>query len=145
MTRNQFRILVVLNQLLLFAAVVAQERFDRSFPTEPTSDPGADVSVMNPETITAVSYSYIQDWFGTAILVSGITASIGLFFGQRWGRTLFLLTCVATIFFPLDMGLYITDFWTGCFSYLATLTQGAILGLAYFSHVKRMFAKARED
>lgn len=145
MTRNQFRILVVLNQLLLFAAVVAQERFDRSFQTEVTSDPGTDVSVMNPETITAVSFSYIQDWFGTALLVSGITASIGLFFGQRWGRTLFLLTCVATLFFPLNMGIYISDFWTGFFSYLASLTDGAVLGLAYFSHVKRIFDKPQDD
>ena len=141
MTRNQFRILVVLNQLLVLAAVVAQEMFEQSFG----SDHGPDVSVMNPETLTAVSSSYVQYWFGTATLVSGLIASVGLVFGQRWGRTLFLLTCVAALFFSLSTDIHISNGWSGSVSYLASLTDGAILALAYFSHVKRIFDKPRDE
>ena len=54
MTRNQFRILVVLNQLLVLALVVVQEMFDQSLPPELRSDPGGGVSVMNPETSSVV-------------------------------------------------------------------------------------------
>ena len=141
MSRNQFRILVVLNQLLVLATVVVQESFEQSLPTELRSDPGTDASVMNPESITAASFSYVNYWFGTAILVMGLAASVGLFLGQRWGRTLFLLTWVGTLSFSLTSDIYISNGWSGFVSYLASTTDGAILGLAYFSHVKRMFEK----
>ena len=145
MTRNQFRILVVLNQLLVLAAVVVVEMFERSFPAEMRSDPGTDVSVMNPESLTAASVSYVHSWFGTAILFVGLTAAVGLFFGQRWGRTLFLLNCVATLFFSFSEQIYLSNNWSVFVSYLASLSDGAILALAYFSHVKRIFDKPRDD
>lgn len=145
MSRNQFRILVVLNQLLILATVVVQEMFEQSLPTELRSDPVTDGSVMNPETITALSPSFLQSWFGTAVLVLGLAASVGLFFGQRWGRTLFLLSLLGTLSFSLKSDIYISNGWSGFVAYLASMTDGAILALAYFSHVKRMFEKPKDD
>ena len=144
MSRNQFRILVVLNQLLILATVVVQEMFEQSLPTELRSDPGTDVSVMNPETITAVTYNLLQSWYGTAILVLGLTAAIGLFLGHRWGRTLFLLSCLGWLSFGFTSDIYFTNGWSSSVGYLAGTTDGAILALAYFSHVKRMFEKPKD-
>ena len=145
MSRNQFRILVVLNQLLILATVVVQEMFEQSLPTELRSDQGTDVSVMNPEPITAVTYNLLQSWYGTAILVLGLTAAIGLFFGQRWGRPVFLLSCLGWLSFGFTSEIYLSNGWSSSVGYLAAITDGAILGLAYFSHVKRMFEKPKDD
>lgn len=111
MSRNQFRILVVLNQLLVLTWVVVQEMSDLSLPPELGSVRESDASVMNPSTSLIASAGDIHYWFGNAILVIGLTASVGLFLGHRWGRTMFLFTWVATLFFSLAADIYVSTAW----------------------------------
>ena len=136
MSRNQFRFLVVINQLLILTAVVVQEITDRSLPPELKSYLGIDESVLTSEITRVTLLSDVPYWL---IILVGLIASFGLYLGKRWGRSLFLLTFVAALLVTLLTPVYINTGWTAFVSYLVGTTEGMILGLAYFSHVKRMF------
>jgi hypothetical protein len=141
MTRSQFRLLVVTNQLLILVSVAVQEVTDKSFPPELKSYLGIDESVLSPP----VSGFYGWNWVTLVIILAGVIASIGLCFGKRWGRELYLLTFLAALFTTLMGDLYVDTTWTVFVSYLVGTTEGMILGLAYFSHIKRMFQHSEEE
>ena len=133
MTRSQFRLLVVLNQLLIIATIPVQEISDQALlPQLRTGSSVFDQQGLPP-------LSDIPYWVGTAVIVIGFVAAIGLFFGKRWGRTLYLLVAVAALMSSFLTEVYVNTSWTGFMSYLVGATEGMILGLAYFSHIKRMF------
>ena len=137
MSRNQFRLLVVINQLLVLASFVVREITDRSLPPELRSYIGIDQSVLNPQSVMPLSDG--PYWVGMAIVFIALIASFGLYLGKRWGRTLFLLMSVAALLSTLLTEVYIDAGWTVFVSYLLSVTDGMILGLAYFSHIRRMF------
>lgn len=139
MSRNQFRLLVVLDQLLILASIVVQEVTDGSLPPELRSYLGIDESVLNAQITSVTPLTDVPYWLGNVILVVGLVAAFGLYLGKRWGRTLFLLTVLTTLLLTLLTPVYINTGWTAFVSYLVGTTEGMILGLAYFSHVKRMF------
>jgi hypothetical protein len=141
MTRSQFRLLVVINQLLILVSVAVQEVTDKSLPPELKSYLGIDESVLSPP----VSGFYGWNWVTLVIILAGVIASIGLCFGKRWGRELYLLTFLAALFTTLMGDLYVNTTWTVFVSYLVGTTEGMILGLAYFSHIKRMFQHSEEE
>ena len=144
MTRNQFRLLVVINQLLILVSVVVQEVTDRSLPPELRSYLGIDESVLNAQMTGVPPLTDWPYWVGTVIIVIGLIASFGLYLGKRWGRSLFLLTLLAVLVTTFLLPVYITTAWTSFVSSLVGITDGMILGLAYFSHVKRMFDNAED-
>ncbi|HKU73824.1 MAG TPA: hypothetical protein VJR02_07895 [Pyrinomonadaceae bacterium] len=144
MSRNQFRLLVVINQLLIFGAVVVQEITDNSLPPELKNYLGIDESVLNTQITSVTPLSDVPYWFGTVLLFVGAIASVGLFFGKGWGRKLFLLNWVAMLMLTLATQVYINTGWTAFVSYLAGTTDGMILALIYFSHVKRMLENAND-
>jgi hypothetical protein len=117
---------------------LVQELSDRSLPPELRAYFGIDASVLNAD-VPNVPFSDIPYWVGIAIILSGVIASIGLCFGKRWGRTLYLLTFVAAVVSTLLTEFYVSTRWTALIAYLVSTTEGMILGLAYFSHVRRMF------
>ena len=138
-SRSQFRFLVLINQLLAFLSLFVQRITDETLPPELKSYLGIDQSVFNAQPVD------FFDWWWASILVLSVVASIGLCFGKRWGRTLFLLTTVASVVNTLFGGIYVDTGWTVFVSYLAGITEGMILGIAYFSHVRRMFETGLHD
>jgi hypothetical protein len=144
MSRNQFRLLVVVNQLLILLTIVVQDISDKSLPPELKSYFGMDESVLNTQVTSVSPLSDVPYWIGTALLFSGAVASVGLFLGKRWGRSLFLLTWLAMLLLTLSTEVYINTGWTSFVSYLVGTTDGMILGLVYFSHVKRIFEHSPE-
>jgi hypothetical protein len=132
MSRSQFRFLVVVNQLLIIAMIPVQEISEQLML--PQSGAGTSVLEQGIAPFTDIPY-----WVGNAILIAGFIAAIGLCYGKRWGRTLFLLTTVAVLFSTFLNDFFVSTSWSGFVSYLACITDGMILGLAYFSHIKRMF------
>ncbi len=144
MSRNQFRLLVVMNQLLIFGAVIVHEITEKSLPPELKNYLGIDESVLNMQITSVTPLSDVPYWFGTVLLFVGAIASVGLFWGKGWGRKLFLLNWVAMLMLTLATEVYINTGWTAFVSYLAGTTDGMILALVYFSHVKRMFENAKD-
>lgn len=145
MSRNQFRLLVVINQLLLLATIVVQEITDPLLPPELRNYLGIDNSVLNTQITSVTPLSDVPYWVGTALIFVGLIASFGLYLGRRWGRSLYLLTFVASLSLTLLTEFYINTGWSAFVSYLVGTTEGMILGLAYFSHVKRMFDDPDEN
>lgn len=74
----------------------------------------------------------------------GLAASVGLCLGHRWGRTLFLVTFVTALLTTPFTEFYLSTGWTAFVAYLAGMTEGMIIALAYFSPVRRMFEKSDE-
>ena len=139
MTRSQFRLLVVVNQLLLFGAIGVQEITDKSLPPELRTFFGIDDSVLTPQITSITPLTDLPYWVGTVLLMTGVVASIGLCFGKKWGRSLYLLTAIGSLVSTLLTDFYVNTGGTAFVSFLVGTTEGMILGVAYFSHIRRMF------
>jgi hypothetical protein len=141
MTKQQFRFLVIANQLLLFAAYVVRDLTDVHLPPElqeylVTSESvmdGADTSLFFSEQNLLVLWVFID--------VMGLAGAVGLCLGRRWGRTLYLACYVASLFAGLLTPFYASTHWPGFLFMLYGTTEGMILALAYFSHLRRMFRR----
>ena len=144
MSRSQFRLLIVINQLLFFGSVAVQEVTDKSLPPELKSYLGIDSSVLNPLVVDAGLLTDVPYILGNLLLLTGLIASVGMCFGKKWGRSLYLVTFVAALAMTFMTDVNISTAWTSFVLYLATFTEGMILGLAYFSHVRRMFETTEE-
>lgn len=139
MSRSQFRMLVVINQLLVLLGMFVQRITDPSLPPELKNYLGIDQSVLAPQISTPLTD--FSAWLPTVILVVGVVAALGLCFGKGWGRTLFLLATITNVVSALWWGLYVDTGWTVFVGSLIGITEGMILALIYFSHVKRMFER----
>jgi hypothetical protein len=144
MSRHQFRLLVVLNQFLIVAAIVVQEITDGSLPPELRSYLGIDESVLDTQIVSVTPLSDVPYWLGIVVILMGLAASIGLCLGKRWGRSLFVVTFVVALVTTLFTDFYLNTGWTAFVSYLAGSTEGMIIALAYFSPVRRMFKRSEE-
>jgi hypothetical protein len=115
-----------------------------NLPPEIASCLGISKSVLDTE-ITRTALTEVRYWVAMAIVVAGVVASIGLCFGQRWGRTLYLLTFVAALVDMLMTDFSVSTGGAAAFlNYLVGTTEGMIVGLAYFSHIRRMFQASDE-
>ena len=143
MTPQQFRLLVVCNQLLMFAGYVAQDMSDGSLPPE--------LEVYAFSSLTVLERAYgeaagdLLYLFWRALDVLTVVAAVGLCIPQKWGRTLFLACFVTEVLTGFLVPPYfVSSMWPGFVFALYGTTEGMILALAYFSHLKRMFEDARE-
>ena len=142
MTRSQFRLLVVANQFLILATLVVPAVTDQwLMPPELKAYFDIDASVLD----LATALDYLPFWVARAVIAVGIIAAIGLCYGKRWGRTLFLLTFIISLTTTFLSETFVSTAPTVFFSYLATVTEGMILALAYFSHIRRIFEPAEEE
>ncbi len=148
MTKQQFRLLVVFNQLLLFGGYVVGDLSDAHLPPELQTQFVTGASVMDgsggwPQ--TSEQYWY---WLYLAVNLATLAAAAGLCLGRRWGRTLFLACYVIALglalLTPVHAGAATN--WANLTYSLYGTTEGMILALAYFSHLRRMFRRdERED
>lgn len=138
--------LVVLNVVLAFSATFVSHLAESSIPPELQSYFDSGVSVLEAENDSA--FSLIYGW--TAIYLSldllTVVAATGLCLGRRWGRTLFLLCFAVVVLLTPFHGISISaGGWTSVFGFLRDTTEGMILALAYFSHLRRMFERPPSD
>ena len=140
MTRQQFRLLVVVNQILLFAYYPVGDLTDSLLPPELAGQFGMDASVMEGHGGGSFSDDplYLLS-LGLSLLT--LVAAVGLFFAKRWGRTLYLFALAAGLVLTASTPFYVNTGWTVAFGALYGTTEGMILGLVYFSHLRRMFER----
>ena len=146
MTRQQFRLLVIANQLLLLAGYVVRDLTDVNLPPELQEYLVTSASVMDG-TDTGLFFSD-QNMFALWVVIdiTGFAGAVGLCLGRRWGRTLYLACYLASLFAGLLVPFYASTHWPGFLFMLYGTTEGMILALAYFSHLRRMFGRdKRED
>ena len=141
MTRQQFRLLVIANQLLMFAGYIVRDMTDGFLPPELQSYAFASLSVLDDGFASAADE--VLFWFWRAADLASVAAAIGLCLARRWGRTLYLICfCVSVLGTFLLYHITVSTNWPGLLFSLYGTTEGMILGLAYFSHLKRMFDQA---
>lgn len=143
MSRHQFRLLVVLHQLLVFGGLVIYEMTTDALPPDITDYLDAGSSVLESEDGGWVSN--FLDWFSYAMLCISLVASLGMCLFKSWGRTLFLLCTVILLLSSPVHEFYVNTGWSEMLVYAETLLEGMIIALAYFSHVHRMFAAHVEE
>ncbi|MBC7930354.1 MAG: hypothetical protein H7Z38_07265 [Rubrivivax sp.] len=145
MTRQQFRMLVVLNQSLLFGGYVVQGMTDASLPPELQDAFGVRGSDFNS---LADSYSlgdqllYSLSYARDILMLLG---AIGLCLGRRWGRMLYTISFIVAIISTPLWPFYVGTNWSVLLFALYDTTEGMILALVYFSHLRRMFERKQED
>jgi len=144
MSRHQFRLLVIAHQLLVFGGLVVYEMTAGTLPPELAQYANTGRSVVEDEGGGGWLGSF-DDWLYYGLLAAALVASLGLCLFKRWGRSLFLLcTVIWVITSPLSE-FYVNMGWSTLLGYPATLLEGMIIALAYFSHVHRMFAAHVEE
>lgn len=144
MSRHQFRILVVLHQSFVFLSLIVYEMTVGTLPPELSGYLGVGGSVVT-EPDGGGLLSGFEDWLYYVLLLFSLVGSLGLFLFQSWGRPVFLL---GTILFVLTTPLYdsyVNTGWAAALGYPATLCEGMILALIFFSHLRRPFTEARDD
>jgi hypothetical protein len=140
MSRHQFRLLVVAHQLLVFGGLVVYEMTAGGLPPELAQYADVGRSVVEDEGGSGW-LGNVDDWLYYGLLAAALVASLGLCLFKRWGRTLFLLcTVIWVITSPLSE-FYVNMGWSTLLGYPATLLEGMIIALAYFSHLRRMFTR----
>ena len=145
MTRQQFRFLLVVNQILLFASYPVGAIGDSLLPPELAGQVGADASVMD---VHAGDESIFDDplyVLATALNFATLIAAVGLFFMRRWGRTLYVACFVASLVIAALTPFYLNAGLTVAVGTLYGLTEVMVIGLVYFSHLRRMFARLDDE
>jgi len=134
MTSTRFRILLVVSTALFIAAALADDLVPPVFSEE-----------------LAAAYAKKEAWVDTnfwpavalAVLLGGSTVAglIGLFFFQRWGRSLSLCSSIGVFVVYPALGPSLTSPLAGALDEASSLLWGAILALAYYSQVSDRFGK----
>jgi hypothetical protein len=130
--------------VFVFASLIVYEMTVGSLPPELSGYMGVGGSVVTEPDGSSLSSGF-SDWLYYALLCLSLVASLGLFLFQRWGRFLFLLS---TILFLVTTPLYesyVNTGWSAMVGYPATLFEGMIIALIFFSHLRRPFTEARDD
>ncbi|HZI17335.1 MAG TPA: hypothetical protein VEY09_01940 [Pyrinomonadaceae bacterium] len=142
MTPQQFRLLIVVNQLLMVSLHVVAGMTDSMLPPELR---GVDASSVFDTPLSVASGDSAPYFYTVVVDFLTFVAAAGLFFGRRWGRTLYLLCFLALVVSPLAPPYSTGTWWDGLFGYLYEATQGAVLALAYFSHLRRLYERREEE
>jgi hypothetical protein len=146
LTRQQFRLLVILNQSLVFAGYAIRDVTDAQLPLDLQPYAFGDASVLDGASGDSFFDGEFPYLLWRVIDVLTLAAAVGLCLGRRWGRTLYLACYVVSLFSVLLTPFYVSTHWPGFVFMLYGTTEGMILALAYFSHLRRMFERAeRED
>ncbi|HEU4596259.1 MAG TPA: hypothetical protein VFS10_14070 [Pyrinomonadaceae bacterium] len=146
MTRQQFRLLVIFNQLLVFAGYMIRDLTDAQLPLDLQPYVLGDQSVLDGATGDSFFSGEFPYLLWRVIDVLTLAAAVGLCLGRRWSRTLYLACYITSLFAGLLTPFYVSTHWAGFVFMLYGTTEGMILALAYFSHLRRMFERGeRED
>lgn len=144
MSRQQFRLLVVFNQLLFYGTVLVQGFTDAALPEELLDFVLAEPSLLDGGSGADSSAAWWAETLFMVTAIASLVASVGLCFGRAWGRRLFLV-CFILLYVPVVLTpVYVDTGWTILVGSLNCTTTGMILALVYFSHLKRMFDGAPE-
>ena len=144
MSRYQFRLLVVLHQSCAFASLIVYEMTVGSLPPELTRYLGVGGSVVEEPDGGGLSSAF-TDWLYYALLFASLIASLGLFLFRRWGRPLFLLSTALFVLTTPFYESFVSTGWSATLAYAASLLEGMIIALIFFSHLGRPFAGPRAD
>jgi hypothetical protein len=143
MTPQQFRFLLVVNQLLMVGLHVVAGMTEELLPPELRAADTASVFDTAPPLVPVREQA--SNLYTAAVDFLTFVAAVGLFAGRRWGRALYLLCVAAMAASPFALPFYVSTWWDGLVGYLYAVTQGAILGLAYFSHLRRLFERRGQE
>jgi hypothetical protein len=141
MSRQQFRLLVVLHQLFVFGTIIVYELTVKGLPPEITQFLDVGSSVVEEQGGSGFPVGFDDGLFYGLTFLS-VLSSLGLCLFHRWGRALFLFCSLLFILTSPVTQFYVNTGWSAMLGATATILEGMVIALAYFSHVRRMFAPA---
>lgn len=141
MTRQQFRLLVLFNQLCSLGWHLVEEAARGAIPEELRAYFGFDQSVIETPADYDPAYGDLLYTVFIGVTLLAVVAAVGLCLGRNWGRRLYVF-CVACeiLLTPLSPYSIVTG-WGGLVGSLYSITAGMVLALAYFSPARRMFPR----
>jgi hypothetical protein len=135
--RRNFQILVVASQVLTIGITVVHYMTHSWLPPELLGYLSDYETVLIPDKYAAIEL--VSDIPFLVQTLLGILAAVGLILFKSWGRPVFLVYIAASLVVTVLAGHYIGTGWTSLVGYLASLTEGVILALIYFSPIRKMF------
>ena len=133
MSKQKFRLLIVVNWLLVVAYVVVSITTESLLPSELRSY--LDAQLNAPITTSDIMlFAVVFIYF-----ISYIAVSIGVFLFKKWAKTLLLPSIAIASILLIIGGPYIETGLASFCSYFLNLIEGIILALVYFSPIRKMF------
>jgi hypothetical protein len=133
MTKQNFRILVVLEWLIIISGLVVYFLTKAALPSEVRE------YLENQNSAPLTTADMIFFCVSVVLILLTIVTSIGLFFFKRWSKTLLLLSYVVTILLTPTHTVYINTGWTELLFTVGDILGGMILALVYFSPISTAF------
>jgi hypothetical protein len=88
---------------------------------------------------------FVQLAVAIPLVIAALLARIGLFFFWRFARPLFLITLIADVLLTPLFGVSIETGWGQMLDQAAVVVSGVVLALIYFSPLRTLYEKAKED
>ena len=133
MTRKSFRILLVLSWLIIIAGVVASFATEISLPSELQS------YLVRIESAPLANGEIVLAVVNVTSIVLAAVRTVGLFRFRRWALTLLPMSYVLQFVLILVNGPYVESGWVSILVHLASLVDGIILALVYFTPLRESF------
>jgi hypothetical protein len=138
MTRQNFRKMLVLDWLLLIAAVIVSFTTESLLPAELRSYLEARRNA--PMTGGDIVFAAV----GLGLLIFAVVLSVGLFRFRRWAKQLLPPSYVIGLTLLPALGAHVETGWATLMFYLCSLADGVILAVVYFSPLKEEFEMDRD-
>jgi hypothetical protein len=135
--RRNFQIIVAASQILAIGIIVVQYLTESSLPPELLGYLSDYETILIPDRFSITELLTNIPFLIQTLL--GIIAAVGLILFRTWGRPVFLVYVGAELVITVLAGPYITTGWTAFVGYIYSLMEGVILGLIYFSPIRKMF------
>jgi uncharacterized membrane protein len=133
MTKTLFRCIVGGNIALLVASAAVLLLVDKVLPPE----------LRGWVEVQSNSEWAVLDTFVVGMAVISVVASVGLLFFARWSRPVYAASSVAVIATGLFTGPLVSTAIEASLSDAILLYDGVVIGVAYFSDVRRCFERGR--
>lgn len=138
MSKQKFRLFLVINWLLVLAYIVVSITTESLLPPEIQSY--LDAQLNTPITLFEIVLLII----GVVYFIFCIVLSVGLFLFKKWAKAILLPSSVLSLLLFLlvfNTKPVIETGWASFIGDILSLFEGIILALVYFSPISRMFEK----
>ena len=132
MTRRQFRLLLIVNWLMVLVAIIVLFLTRRNLPPE--------LRAYNEAFTQSSPHTFFLIFDGLSSILF-IVSYVGLYFFKKWARAVFVATYIITLLEVPLISAYVQTGWFYMMGAMLNVTTGMLIALMYFAPIKGAFER----